>query len=432
MGSNPGAPSLLLELAEAALASAKQLNECLNAEGLPQPSFAADGPTYVVPKSARKEAQEARIAVAEMAFQLFNLVTGPSELLPNMTANYHTIFALQWLHHFRILSYIPLQGAVSYAQLAQEANVPESQLKAVSRMVMTSNILTEPESGRIAHTASSAMFIKFPNMGDWAGYMFSASIPTAAAMVQATEKWPGSLQKTETAYNISFNHNLPFFDHLSQSPLMTKQFSGYMKSVTDGQGMDLAHLVNGFDWEKLPSGSLVVDIGGSTGHASFAIAAAHPHLRFQVQDLDVVVREDKAGQKQEAADRVAFKAHNFFEPQPTIGASVYMLRMIIHDWPAAEAATILRNIVPALDATNSTLLIMDTVLPPPGRLPSVRERVIRTRDLTMRQVFNAQERSVEDWEALLQATDPRLKLQGMRQPEGSNMSLLTIRLTADS
>lgn len=131
------------------------------------------------------------------------------------------------------------------------------------------------------------------------------------------------------------------------------------------------------------------------------------------------------------ATRVSFKAHNFFEPQPTIGAAVYMLRMIIHDWPSAEAAVILGNLVPALDATKSTLLIMDTVLPPPGLLPSVRERVIRTRDLTMRQVFNAQERGLDDWEALLKSVDPRLELQGMRQPEGSNMSLLTIGLKSD-
>ena len=127
-------------------------------------------------------------------------------------------------------------------------------------MAMTSYILAEPIPGQVAHTANSAMFLEFPNMRDWAGYMFNASIPTAAAMVRATEKWPGSVKKTETAYNIAFDHDLPFFDHLSQSPLLTKQFSGYMKSVTDGQGMDLAHLTKGFHWANLSDGALVVDV----------------------------------------------------------------------------------------------------------------------------------------------------------------------------
>ncbi|KAI5456766.1 O-methyltransferase-domain-containing protein [Mariannaea sp. PMI_226] len=435
--------SLIVELANDTLAAVKDLDKWLTSQDLPQPSFAADGPTYVVPKNAPKEAQEARLAAAEAAFKLFNLVTGPSELLPNITASYHTIFALQWLHHFDIWSHIPVQGTISYQMLALEAKVPESQLKSVARMCITSNILAEPVPGQVAHTANSAMFLKFPNMRDWAGYMFNASIPTAAAMVPATEKWPGSVNKTETAYNIAFDHDLPFFDHLSQSSSLVKQFSGYMKSVTDGQGMDLSHLVNGFDWASLPDGSLVVDIGGSTGHASFALAAAYPHLRFEVQDLDTVVNGQEAGEKQEAAAQqhgvgsdsaghVSFKAHNFFEPQPTSGATVYLLRMIIHDWPDAEATTILGNLIPSFDATKSTLLIMDTVLPSPGTLPSVRERVIRTRDLTMRQVFNARERGLDDWEALLKATDSRLHLQGVRQPEGSNMSLLTIGLQGDS
>jgi 6-hydroxytryprostatin B O-methyltransferase len=173
---------------------------------------------------------------------------------------YHTIFALQWLHHFDIFSHIPLEATVPYEELAIKSNVPESLLKGIARMAMTNNILAEPATGHVAHTANSAMFLKFPNTRDWASYMFTASIPTAAAMVTATEKWPGSVKKTETAYNVAFHHDLPFFDHLSQSPILTKQFSGYMKSVTDGQGMDLSHLVNGFDWDSLPEKSLVVDV----------------------------------------------------------------------------------------------------------------------------------------------------------------------------
>ncbi|CAF3576369.1 unnamed protein product [Fusarium graminearum] len=433
-------PSLIIDLANAVSSAAKNLDTQLQSQGFPQPSFEADGPTYVVPKDAPKAAHEARVATAEAALKLFNLVSGPSELLPNMTASYHTIFALQWLHHFDIFSHIPLDGSLSYEKLATKANVPESLLKSVARMAMTSNILAEPTTGQVAHSANSAMFVKFPNMRDWASYMFTASIPTAAAMVQATEKWPGSVKKTETAYNIAFNHDLPFFDHLSQSPVMTKQFSGYMRSVTDGQGMDLSHLVNGFDWASLPDKSLIVDIGGSAGHASYALAAAYPHLRFEVQDLDTVVNGEKAAKEHEEAvskhvigtdNRVTFKAHNFFEAQPTKDATVYMLRMIIHDWPDAEAKTILGNLVPALESAKATLLIMDTVLPSPGSIPSVRERVIRTRDLTMRQVFNAKERGVDDWEAILRETDSRLTLKNLRQPEGSNMCLLTISLQDD-
>lgn len=127
-------------------------------------------------------------------------------------------------------------------------------------MAMTSNILQEPEPYHLAHTAASAMFAKNEHMMDWARFMFTASVPTASKLVEATERWPGTDKKTETAYNIACDSELPFFDYLSQNPVLTAQFSGYMKSVGSGPGTALAHLVNGFAWGQLPSGSLVVDV----------------------------------------------------------------------------------------------------------------------------------------------------------------------------
>jgi O-methyltransferase domain len=41
----------------------------------------------------------------------------------------------------------------------------------------------------------------------------------------------------------------------------------------------------GYSWEKLPEGSLVVDVGGGVGAQSLTLATHHPHLRFVVQDL---------------------------------------------------------------------------------------------------------------------------------------------------
>lgn len=184
----------------------------------------------------------------------------PTCIMLIICRQYQTMFALQWLLHFGLLSSVPEDGTISYAEMATLANVPEAQLKSVARMAMTSNILREPALNQVAHTAVSVMFVRNKSMRDWAGFMFDASIPTAASMVKATEKWPGSVQKTETAYNVAFKHEMPFFHHLSQNPKLTEQFSGYMKSVTDGRGTDLVHLVQGYDWGDLPKHALVVDV----------------------------------------------------------------------------------------------------------------------------------------------------------------------------
>ncbi|CAJ2509014.1 Uu.00g140400.m01.CDS01 [Anthostomella pinea] len=423
-------PSLLEKLGGDIAANVKTLSVALRDVEQPALSFAADSPVYVLPSNAPAAAHESRAAISEACTELFQLVSGPSELLPNFMANYQTIFAFQWLLHFEILPLIPPEGSISYTAVAEAAKVPESQLKSVARMVMTSKVLCETADKELAHSAASAMFLKIPNMLDWARFMCRASIPTAANMIQATERWPESAQKTETAYNIAFKHELPFFAHLSQDPTLNQQFSGYMKSVTGGEGTDLTHLVNGFPWGELADGCSVIDVGGSTGHGTFALASAYPGLRFEVQDLPEVTKNGLGlleKHPESLATRVQFRSHDFFQPQPVEGASVYLLRMILHDWADADAIKILSNIVSSMSAS-SVILLMDTVLPDPGAVPAIQERALRVRDLTMRQVFNSKERTLDDWTSLLSLVDGRLYLSSVTQPPGSHMSLMTVSL----
>ena len=71
---------------------------------------------------------------------------------------------------------------------------------------------------------------------------------------------------------------------------------------------------------------------------------------------------------------------------------------------------------------------MDSVIPAPGSIPSSVERLIRAKDLTMWQTFNAQERDLDSWKALLANADERLKLVSIVEPFGSIMSVLEIVL----
>lgn len=155
---------------------------------------------------------------------------------------------------------VPREGSIAYDTVAKSAEVAESQLKRVARMATTWNVLCEPTPGHIAHTAASALLANNPNLCDWAVYLCEVSVPTAAKMVEATKKWPDSVEKNETAYNVAFDTDLPFFTHMSGIPERAKMFSSYMKSVTHSEGTDFKHLINGFDWATLDKGSTVVDV----------------------------------------------------------------------------------------------------------------------------------------------------------------------------
>ena len=161
------------------------------------------------------------------------------------------------------------------------------------------------------------------------------------------------------------------------------------------------------------------------------MAQAFPDLTLVVQDLGANVESGKATAIQLSADvafRIAFQEHNFFTPQPVHGAEVYLLRMILHDWPDDDAVVILRHLASAMSRA-SRLVIMDTVLPRPGSIPSVQERMLRARDMTMLEVFNSLERDEEDWRQLLATADPRLTLRSIREPKGSALALLDVIYT---
>ncbi|KAL9096259.1 MAG: hypothetical protein Q9165_001782 [Trypethelium subeluteriae] len=365
--------------------------------------------------------------LAEAATQLLQFATDPRDYLSHLAANYQHLVCLKWLISLDVLKHIPVSGKISYPHLASLADVPESQLKGVARMAMVHGFLHEPEPGTVVHSRSSALLVKDESFMNWARWMTNYSAPTAYQFPEATKRWGNTEAKNETAFNLAMNVKQPFFDHLRQQPEMNTMFSGYMRNVASTEGVSFKHLVNGFDWAKLPSGATVVDVGGSSGHGSIALAKQYPHLKFIVQDLpETIANAKKSFDSSDTtlSSRIDFMAHDFFQRQPVTDADVYLLRMIIHDWPDVEATKILEHLKKSLKKPDARIIIMDTVLPQPGTIPALQERQLRVRDLTMMQVFNAKEREIEDWKQLTR--NAGLQILNVEQPVGSNMGILQV------
>ncbi|KAL9056773.1 MAG: hypothetical protein Q9162_002744 [Coniocarpon cinnabarinum] len=376
----------------------------LAANNLPQPSFNADGPSTILGRTAPQGIQQARQNLIASSLELFQLAIGPTEFLPNL--------------------------ALGVSHASKQSQVPEQRLRSILRMAMTNALFREsPDNKQVLHTATSALLARDENVYAYATYMCARSAPMALEMAAANKKWGADTESThQTAYNIANNTDLTFFDHLSRDEDRTAEFARYMKNVRSSEAVDIKHLVAGFDWQTLPAGGTVVDVGGSTGTSSQALARAHSSLNFIVQDLPPNADAGRKALPSEFANRITFQGHDFMDPQPVHAADAYLLRMILHDWPDAESAKILSNIVAQMDAKKSRLLIMDTVLPKPGSVPVSEERIVRVRDLTMMQAFNSKERDIEDWERLLGMVDSRLRIVGVKQPFGSAMGVLEIVL----
>ena len=149
-----------------------------------------------------------------------------------------------------------------------------------------------------------------------------------------------------------------------------------MSSFASYKGNGPEFLAKGYPWASLGD-KTVVDVGGSEGKYSIALANSFPNLKFIVQDLPAVVRA--VGTKQlvpsELADRVTFMAHDMFKEQP-VSADVYLYRWVFHDWPDAYVVKILRQLIPSFKP-GARLIINDTILPEPNTLSELHERKIR-------------------------------------------------------
>lgn len=173
-------------------------------------------------------------------------------------------------------------------------------------------------------------------------------------------------------------------------------------------------------------------MGGSTGHASIALARQYPDLTFIVEDLPEVIAQGPeylASQEdcKSLSGRIFYRTHSFLDPQPVKDADVYFFRTVIHNWSDDDSVRILSHLVQVMKP-GARILIMDIVLPAPGSLPASKERLLRVRDLNMLQVFNHPERSLQDWKAIFSRVDERLEVNRVEHPAGSVLSIVELGL----
>ncbi|KZV95393.1 S-adenosyl-L-methionine-dependent methyltransferase, partial [Exidia glandulosa HHB12029] len=111
------------------------------------------------------------------------------------------------------------------------------------------------------------------------------------------------------------------------------------------------HIVqSGFPWKDFPQDSVIMDVGGGTGHVSMVLHQHFPQLKLVVQDRHQTIDHAKEwwgteNPKAIQTGRVELQGHDFFDPQPPRDPpALIMLRFILHDWADSYAIKILRNL----------------------------------------------------------------------------------------
>jgi hypothetical protein len=407
--------------------------ERLKSAGLPQPSFDADGPSHPIPE-ADEDLSAARHALIEASKAVHTLAVGPSETTRLFYfKDIYLVGAMQVLCHFSVPQQVPLHGEIGMGELSAKTGLDKGLLTRFLRMAAANYYFTEPRRGFIAHTAWSKTLATDSKMRACVWFRHSEMMPSVAKLVEAVETHTGSTDAAEprnAAFSLAFRDT--FFDYKEKHPDHMIKFGQFVDAFASGIEADTAEsIARAYAWETLPAGSLVVDVGGGIGHISTAVAQKHSFLRFQVQDFGDLAEESSVLQQSAGvSDRVQFCPHSFFEPQPETcrKAAVYFLRNIMHNWPDLYCRRILKPIVEAM-GSDSRLLICDIVLPEPNTMPKTQEAQVRALDIVMLSMFNAQERSYEDWQELFTNVDSRLRITALvGRPKLGTDNLIEARL----
>lgn len=196
-----------------------------------------------------------------------------------------------------------------------------------------------------------------------------------------------------------------------------------MASFTSGEGYEITHLVENYDWAFIDSYSgTIVDLGGSHGFVCIELAKRFSNLNFVVQDLSKTIASAPALDAS-ISSRIKYMVHDFHSPQPIKNADVYMFRWVMHNHSNKYAINMLCQLKPALKK-GARILINDYCLPEAGKgSVGLEEKAMRTMDINMLSVLNAQERGENDWADLFGAVKG-FRFLGVKRPVGCRMSLI--------
>lgn len=185
-------------------------------------------------------------------------------------------------------------------------------------------------------------------------------------------------------------HGMGFWEYLSARKEEGTRFDGAMSGavVLRAQALLTARDLSGI--------GTVVDVGGGQGRMLATLLAATPGLRGVLADRsDVLAGAEAVLATAGVEDRCSLVPTDFFDSVPG-GGDACVLAQIIHDWPDSDAIAILRVCHQAMPE-GARLWIVEQVVKP----GDVYDRA-KLLDIHMLVLFGAQERTEEEYRALLE------------------------------
>lgn len=420
----------LVEQAKAILQAATKLQQQLDDHGLLQPSLEVGGRKDWHDAAGSPEILKTRSLLIDASKTMLSIALGPTDTMSALVApEVCKLEVVRTLDTLGVPQAVPLHSDVSVEELAATIGVNGSLLYRQLQFVFLLGMFYEPREGFVAHTNLSSALV------DFSPYIKMRFSPL---FVKGVYKIPEALKLSRTENGIipcqlADSRRRGMWQMLEEDYPEgegMKLFSAAMETILlCSLGPSLSPYVHGFDWESFGTGT-IIDVGGGSGHVETKLVKKFPNLDFVIQDVSTNAEPAQALIAQhEAQDRIKFQTHDFFQPQPTEGPppKAYLLSRVLHDWQDDDCVKILRNLLPAMEAHGTKLLICERMVPDrAGEVFNHIEQLLRTQDMLMFTMYGGGERKLRDWVALFEKADGRLTVESVKQPLNSVFSFLVL------
>jgi hypothetical protein len=281
-------------------------------------------------------------------------------------------------------------GPKTSDELAAETGVDAASLYRLLRALASVGVFHEEEGRRFALTP-----IGEPLRSDVPGSLRGwAAFVGRPYFREAWSHLEHSIRTGENAFQ--HVHGTDVWSYRAERPEESAIFDRAMEALT---GASNRALLDAYDFSRFGT---VVDIGGGNGALLAALLIEYPTMQGIVFDQPHVVANAEALlEAGSVADRCKVVGGSFFEEVPA-GGDAYAMKSIIHDWDDERATEILRVCRRAM-AEEARVLLIERIVGPPNEDP-------RTKfgDLNMLVAPAGRERTIEEWEALLESAGFRL------------------------
>jgi hypothetical protein len=280
-------------------------------------------------------------------------------------------------------------GAARLEDLSERAGADPDALMRLLRYLVARGVFDEA-AGRYENTELSRLLL---DEGGWRQWLDLDGAPGVWA-----RSWTGLLDGVRTG--APGRDERWFYDELARMG-RGASFDALMAAQVHTNAEQIAAR---YDWRSVEH---VVDVGGGTGVLLRTLLAAHEHLRATLFDLPQVV------ESVEPAERLTITPGNMFD-DPLPAGDVHVLSQIVHGWPDAGAARILRSCAEAAPR----ILLVEGVLP---ERPSAGDASF---DLFMLTLTGGRQRTEDEFRRLAESVD--LELRSTQQLATGN-SLIELR-----